>query len=109
MKILLLMPFLFLSGCVTLPEPITDYFPPLHMVNKSTVSQLKVGMSKTEVWNLIDSPSIAFDNQWIYIHVYNHPALDKKDNINYQLTLTFNKDKLMKIDGLNLDSLPPPP
>jgi outer membrane protein assembly factor BamE len=72
-----------------------------------SINQLKVGMSEAEVQDLIGSPSVAdpfHNNQWDYI---NHSTLYKKDNINYRLTLIFDKNMLKNIDTSKLESLPP--
>ena len=77
------------------------------VLDRFSINQLKVGMSKAEVQDLIGSPSVAdpfHNNQWDYI---NHSTLYKKDNINYRLTLIFDKNTLKNIDTSKLESLPP--
>jgi len=77
------------------------------VLDRFNVNQLKIGMSKTEVQNLIGSPSVIdpfHNSQWDYI---NHSTLYKKDDINYRLTLIFDKNILKNIDASKLSSLPP--
>ena len=77
------------------------------ILDRFSINQLKVGMTKTEVQDLIGSPSVAdpfHNNQWDYI---NHSTLYKKDNINYRLTLIFDKNTLKNINTSKLESLPP--
>jgi len=77
------------------------------VLDRFSVNQLKTGMSKVEVQNLIGSPSVTdpfHNNQWDYI---NHSTLYEKDNINYRLTLIFEKNILKVINTSKLTSLPP--
>lgn len=109
-----LLPFLF-SCTPTLPDlsalKITAYQKHIHqgsVLEHSQVNQLKIGMTKTQVKDLIGSPSIIdpfHSNQWDYV---NHSTLYKKDDIHYRLTLNFNDNILSKIITDGLDSLPKP-
>ncbi|MCS5586311.1 MAG: outer membrane protein assembly factor BamE [Gammaproteobacteria bacterium] len=77
------------------------------ILDRFSINQLKVGMSKTQVQDLIGSPSVTdpfHNNQWDYI---NHSTLYEKDSISYRLTLIFDKNKLKDIDDSKLNSLPP--
>ncbi|MBE8190227.1 MAG: outer membrane protein assembly factor BamE [Candidatus Thioglobus sp.] len=76
------------------------------ILERFKVNQIKVGMSKEQVKNLIGSPSIIdpfHNNQWDYI---NHSTLHKKADISYKLTLIFKNNNLIKIDRSGLKSLP---
>jgi outer membrane protein assembly factor BamE len=77
------------------------------VLERFTINQLKVGMSKTQVQDLIGSPSITdpfHNNQWDYI---NHSTLYKKDDIHYRLVLKFDSDTLTDINTAGISSLPP--
>jgi len=76
------------------------------VLSRYHVNQLKVGMSKSQVQDLIGSPSVIdpfHNNQWDYI---NHSTLHEKDDIRYRLTLRFNNEKLSLIDTSGIASLP---
>lgn len=76
------------------------------VLSRFKINQLKVGMSKTQVKNLIGSPSITdpfHNNQWDYV---NHSTLYKKNDIRYRLTLTFQDDALININQSGITSLP---
>lgn len=76
------------------------------ILNRFKINQLKVGMSKTQVQNLIGSPSVIdpfHNHQWDYI---NYSTLHKKDDIHYRLTLTFKNNTLADINQEGLASLP---
>ncbi len=76
------------------------------VLDRFSINQLKVGMSKDQVRNLIGSPSVVdpfHNNQWDYI---NHSTLYNKKNIRYRLTLTFKGDLLDDINQSGITSLP---
>ncbi len=76
------------------------------VLERFKVNQLKVGMSKAQVQELIGSPSVVdpfHNNEWLYI---NHSILHEKEDIKYQLALVFDGNTLIKIDTSGLDSLP---
>lgn len=76
------------------------------VLERFKINQLKPGMSKAQVQELIGSPSVVdpfHNNEWLYI---NHSILHEKDDIKYQLTLVFEGDTLSRIDASGLDSLP---
>lgn len=76
------------------------------ILERFKVNQLKVGMSKAQVKDLIGSPSVIdpfHNNQWDYI---NHSTLHNKADIHYRLTLTFKQNTLTNIDQTGLSSLP---
>lgn len=76
------------------------------VLERFKVNQLKVGMSKTQVQELIGSPSVVdpfHNNEWLYI---NHSILHEKEDIKYQLVLIFDGNTLSKIDTSGLTSLP---
>ncbi|MBW5290246.1 MAG: SmpA/OmlA domain protein [Candidatus Ruthia sp. Asou_11_S2] len=75
------------------------------VLERFKINQLKLGMSKIQVQDLIGSPSIIdsfHNNQWDYI---NHSTLHKKDDIHYRLVLTFNDDALTHINTTDIGSL----
>ena len=60
------------------------------VLERFKINQLKVGMSKAQVQDLIGSPSIIdpfHNNQWDYI---NHSTMHQTDDIRYRLVLKFN-------------------
>ncbi|TEU25850.1 MAG: outer membrane protein assembly factor BamE [Gammaproteobacteria bacterium] len=76
------------------------------VLERFKVNQLKVGMSKAQVKDLIGSPSVIdpFHNkQWDYI---NHSTPGIGSVIHYRLALTFDNNNLSKIDTTGVDSLP---
>ena len=76
------------------------------VLERFKINQLKIGMSKTQVNDLIGSPSVSdpfHHNQWDYI---NHSNLYNKKNIHYRLSLTFKNDILSNIDQTGITSLP---
>jgi len=69
------------------------------------VNQLKLGMSKDSVMNLIGSPSIIdpfHQYQWDYI---NHSTIDGEIEIRYRLRLIFSGNLLSEIDKSGLEEL----
>ena len=86
----------------------TLYKPDIHqgsVLERYKINQLKLGMSKARVQDLIGSPSIIDPfhiNQWDYI---NHSTLFKKDDIRYRLVLKFDGDTLTDINTAGIDSL----
>ena len=77
------------------------------VLDRYSVNQLKIGMTKSQVTDLIGSPSIIdlFHNaQWDYI---NFSTLHQRENIRYRLTLKFDGDLLVEIDTSGLNELPP--
>ncbi len=101
----------FLSACLPKMSDIsllTLYKDDIHqgsVLERFKINQLNLGMSKTQVQDLIGSPSIIdsfHNNQWDYI---NYSTLHKKDNIHYRLVLKFNDDILVHINTTNIGSL----
>jgi outer membrane protein assembly factor BamE len=75
------------------------------VLDRYKINQLKLGMSKARVQDLIGSPSIIdpfHNNQWDYI---NHSTLFKKDDIRYRLVLKFDGDTLTDINTADIGSL----
>ena len=69
------------------------------------VEKLELGMSKSDVINLIGSPSINdpfHQYQWDYIH---HSTVNNEQVIHYRLRLVFDKDVLAAIDKSELGGL----
>ena len=76
------------------------------VLNRIDINQLKIGMSKHQVRDIIGYPSIIdpfHKNQWNYI---NHSSLNSRKVINYRLTLTFEQEKLTDINTDGIGSLP---
>ena len=102
----------FLSAClpkmpdISLPTLYRDDVHQGSTLERFKINQLKLGMSKAQVQNLIGSPSIIdpfHNNQWDYI---NHSTLHKKNDIHYRLVLKFNEDVLTHINTAGIGSLP---
>ena len=69
------------------------------------VEKLQLGMSKSNVMNLIGSPSINdpfHQYQWDYIH---HSTLNGEEVIHYRLRLVFEENVLAEIDKSELGGL----
>ena len=69
------------------------------------VNELKLGMSKSMVMDLIGSPSIIdpfHQYQWDYI---NHSSIEGETKIQYRLRLLFDDETLTQIDKSGLKSL----
>jgi len=69
------------------------------------VEKIQLGMSKSDVINLIGSPSINdpfHQYQWDYIH---HSTLKGEQVIHYRLRLVFDGDVLAEIDKSDLAGL----
>lgn len=101
----------FLSACLpkmpdmSLPTPYKDDIRQGSVLERFKINQLKLGMSKAQVQNLIGSPSIIdpfHNNQWDYI---NHSTLHKKNDIHYRLVLKFNDDVLTHVNTVGIGSL----
>jgi outer membrane protein assembly factor BamE len=76
------------------------------VLERFKVNQLKVGMSKAQVQDLIGSPSVIdpfHNNQWDYIN-YSTPGTGSI--VHYRLTLAFDNAALTKINTAGIDSLP---
>ena len=127
---LIALAFTILSGCSNplLKTPETTKFPKFSMPSwldfsmpsietyKPTIVQgsvleiqavdkLQIGMSKSDVMNLIGSPSIIdpfHQYQWDYIH---HSTITGEQVIHYRLTLIFDEDVLTEIDTSELGGL----
>ena len=127
---LIVFAFTILSGCSNslLKSPETPKFPKFKMpswldfsmpsidVYKPSIMQgsvleieavekLKLGMSKTNVMNLIGSPSIIdpfHQYQWDYIH---HSTINGEQVTYYRLKLIFDGDVLAEIDKSGLGAL----
>ena len=127
---LIALAFTILSGCSNslLKTPETPKFPKFSMPSwldfsmpsintyKPTIMQgsvleiqsidkLQIGMSKSDVMNLIGSPSIIdpfHQYQWDYIH---HSTINGEQVIYYRLRLIFDEDVLIEIDKSELGGL----
>jgi len=76
------------------------------VLERFKINQLKVGMSKAQVQDLIGSPSVIdpfHNNQWDYIN-YSTPGTGSI--VHYRLTLAFDNTTLTKINTTGIDSLP---
>ncbi|HCK61595.1 MAG TPA: hypothetical protein DHV82_00025, partial [Gammaproteobacteria bacterium] len=76
------------------------------VLERFKINQLKVGMSKAQVQDLIGSPSVIdpfHNNQWDYIN-YSTPGTGSI--VHYRLTLAFDNATLTKINTTGIDSLP---
>ena len=70
-----------------------------------SVEKLQLGMSKSDVMDLIGSPSINdpfHQYQWDYIH---HSTVNGEQVIHYRLRLVFDGDVLVEIDKSGLGDL----
>lgn len=75
------------------------------VLTRFKINQLRVGMSKAQVQDLIGSPSIIdpfHSNQWDYI---NHTTRHEQDDVHYRLALKFTQEKLATIDSSGIVSL----
>ncbi|MDP6104043.1 MAG: outer membrane protein assembly factor BamE, partial [Gammaproteobacteria bacterium] len=92
---------------LSIPTPFEDDVLQGSVLDRYSVNQLKIGMTKSQVTDLIGSPSIIdlFHNtQWDYI---NFSTLHQKEDIRYRLTLKFKGELLSEIDTSGLANLPP--
>ncbi len=92
---------------LSIPTPFEDDVLQGSVLDRYSVNQLKIGMTKSQVTDLIGSPSIIdlFHNtQWDYI---NFSILHQKEDIRYRLTLKFKGELLSEIDTSGLGNLPP--
>ena len=74
--------------------------------NRFSINQLKIGMSKKQVQELIGPPSVIdpfHNNQWDYI---NHSTMGSGEIIHYRLILKFEGRKLVNINTSGINSLP---
>jgi outer membrane protein assembly factor BamE len=75
------------------------------VLERFTINQLKLGMSKDRVQNIIGPPSVIdpfHNNQWDYIH---HSTLGSGEIVHYHLILSFEKNKLTSINEKDLTAL----
>ena len=75
------------------------------VLTRFKINQLRVGMSKAQVQDLVGSPSIIdpfHSNQWDYI---NHTTRHERSDIHYRLALKFTQEKLATIDSSGIVSL----
>ena len=92
---------------VSLPTPYRANVYQGSVLERFKVNQLKLGMSKAQVQDLIGSPSVTdpfHNNQWDYI---NHSTLHQADDIRYRLVLTFKEDALIDINTKGIETLAP--
>lgn len=76
------------------------------VLKRFSINQLKVGMSKRQVQDIMGQPSIIdpfHNNQWDYIH---YTTLGSGEIIHYRLILTFTQGKLDNINTNGISSLP---
>jgi outer membrane protein assembly factor BamE len=76
------------------------------VLNRFSINQLKIGMSKKQVQELIGPPSVIdpfHNNQWDYI---NHSTMGLGEVIHYRLILKFEGRKLVNINTSGINSLP---
>ncbi|CAC9435828.1 hypothetical protein [uncultured Gammaproteobacteria bacterium] len=76
------------------------------VLNRLSINQLKIGLSKKQVQEIIGTPSIIdpfHNNQWDYI---NHSIMGSGEVIRYRLTLKFEGLKLVNINTDGISSLP---
>lgn len=96
--LILLIVSLFLSSC-SLIQPHRLDVQQGNIVEQKQVNQLKLGMTKDQVQFILGTPMLMdmfHLNRWDYIHTMKngHNKMEQK-----QLTLYFNADKLIKING----------
>jgi|TARA_B000000475_G_scaffold85701_1_gene69469 outer membrane protein assembly factor BamE len=75
------------------------------VLNIEDVNKLRLGINKTDVINLIGSPSISdpfHQYQWDYI---NYSTNDRGEKIYYRLRLVFSGNTLSEIDKSELEQL----
>ena len=103
------MPKLSLPSWAKPRLPSIDIYKPTIMqgsiLDIQEVNQLRLGMSKESVINLIGSPSIIdpfHQYQWDYI---NHSTIDGEIEIRYRLRLIFSGNLLSEIDKSGLEEL----
>ena len=103
------MPKLSLPNWAKPKLPSINIYKPIIMqgsvLNIKEVNQLKLGMSKEAVMNLIGSPSIIdpfHKYQWDYS---NHSTIDGEIEIRYRLRLIFSGNLLSEIDKSGLEEL----
>ena len=90
---------------MSLPTLYKDDIQQGSVLTRFKINQLRVGMSKAQVQDLIGSPSIIdpfHSNQWDYI---NHTTRHEQDDIHYRLALKFTQEKLATIDSSGIVSL----
>ena len=90
---------------ISLPTLYKDDVQQGSVLTRFKINQLRVGMSKAQVQDLIGSPSIIdpfHSNQWDYI---NHTTRHERSDIHYRLALKFTQDKLATIDSSGIVSL----
>jgi outer membrane protein assembly factor BamE len=76
------------------------------VLSRLSINQLKIGMSKKQVQELIGTPSVIdpfHNNQWDYI---NHSMMGSGEVIRYRLILKFEGVKLVNINTDGISSLP---
>ncbi|CAC9576891.1 Outer membrane beta-barrel assembly protein BamE [uncultured Gammaproteobacteria bacterium] len=76
------------------------------VLSRLSINQLKIGMSKKQVQEIIGAPSVIdpfHNNQWDYI---NHSTMGSGEVIRYRLTLKFEGLKLVNINTDGISSLP---
>ena len=103
------MPKLSLPSWAKPRLPSIDIYKPIIMqgsiLDIQEVNQLRLGMSKESVINLIGSPSIIdpfHQYQWDYI---NHSTIEGQIKIRYRLRLIFSGNLLSEIDKSGLEEL----
>jgi outer membrane protein assembly factor BamE len=96
----------FISACV---DDISSYKEDIQQgtsLDRFQIHQLKKGMTKAQVHDLIGSPSVIdpfHNNQWDYI---NHSTLYNQANQYHRLILNFSRGKLHSIDTSGIAKLP---
>jgi outer membrane protein assembly factor BamE len=99
-RLFIILTTLLLTACF---QPYNPDIKQGNILNIAHVEQVEVGMSQEQVRDLLGSPSIIdvfHKNRWDYI---NRSYLPSSKNINFHLSLEFDKNKILtKIDRKNI-------
>ena len=103
---LLFITALALTGCANIFEPIVYKLPTRqgNVIEQKQLDQLKLGMSRDQVKFLLGTPIAASpfrDERWDYLGYYKGPRGKPSSRT---VSLYFDKDQLVKMDGIQIAS-----
>lgn len=93
---------LSLSACSLFPPPYKVPVIQGNLITKEQLSQLKIGMSESQVAYLLGTPMIKdtfTTNKWHYLYTSRHATSDTKKSDANNLTLTFSDNVLTDIQN----------
>ena len=101
-SILVICALFSLSACSLFPPPYKATVTQGNLITKEQLSQLKVGMTQSQVIYLLGTPMVRDTfkpNEWHYLYTTKYATPETPKSAATNLTLTFEGDKLTEIQN----------